>query len=47
MFGQALTGPYGAVGWLTGYETIAEMEKAMVIESLPRVVEADRPRHHG
>ncbi len=29
MFLRALTGPYGAVGWLTGYENVAEMERAM------------------
>lgn len=29
MFVRALTGPYGAVGWLSGYESLAEMEKAM------------------
>lgn len=28
MFLRALTGPYGSVGWLTGYENIAEMERA-------------------
>jgi len=28
MFGRALTGPYGSVGWLTGYESLAQMEKA-------------------
>ena len=28
MFVRALTGPYGSVGWLTGYESLAEMEKA-------------------
>ncbi|MFN8051796.1 MAG: hypothetical protein U0Q22_10190 [Acidimicrobiales bacterium] len=28
MFMRNLTGPYGAVGWLTGYESIAEMESA-------------------
>lgn len=27
-FASALTGPYGAVGFLTGYETIAALEKA-------------------
>lgn len=29
MFVRALTGQYGAVGWLTGYETMAQMEAAM------------------
>ena len=28
MFCRSLTGPFGAVGWLTGYENIAAMEKA-------------------
>ena len=28
MFLRALTGPYGSVGWLTGYESLAQMEKA-------------------
>jgi hypothetical protein len=28
MFVRALTGPYGSVGWLTGYESLAAMEKA-------------------
>lgn len=28
MFGRSLTGPYGGVGWLTGYESAAAMEKA-------------------
>lgn len=28
MFLRALTGPYGSVGWLTGYESAAEMESA-------------------
>jgi hypothetical protein len=28
MFLRALTGPYGSVGWLTGYENIAELERA-------------------
>ena len=29
MFLRALTGPYGLVGWLTGYENMAQMEAAM------------------
>ncbi len=28
LFGRALTGPYGSVGWLNGYESIAELERA-------------------
>jgi hypothetical protein len=28
MFVRSLTGPYGGVGWLTGYETITAMEEA-------------------
>jgi hypothetical protein len=28
LFVRSLTGPYGGVGWLTGYETITAMEKA-------------------
>lgn len=28
MFLRSLTGPYGAVGWLNGYESVAEMERA-------------------
>ncbi len=28
VFGRSITGPYGAVGWLTGYENAAAMEKA-------------------
>lgn len=28
LFGRALTGDYGAVGFLTGYESVAEMEHA-------------------
>lgn len=28
MFLRALTGPYGTVGWLTGYENISQMERA-------------------
>jgi hypothetical protein len=28
MFVRSLTGPYGGVGWLTGYETITAMENA-------------------
>ena len=28
MFGRSVTGPYGAVGWLTGYESAAAMERA-------------------
>jgi hypothetical protein len=28
MFVRSLTGPYGGVGWLTGYESITAMEKA-------------------
>ncbi len=28
LFGRALTGPYGSVGWLTGYESIAQLERA-------------------
>lgn len=28
MFVRSLTGPYGAVGWLTGYESMAEFESA-------------------
>lgn len=28
LFGTSLTGPYGGVGWLTGYENIEAMEKA-------------------
>ena len=29
MFLRSLTGPYGQVGWLTGYESLAQMETAM------------------
>jgi hypothetical protein len=28
VFGRSVTGPYGGVGWLTGYESAAAMEKA-------------------
>ena len=28
LFGRSVTGPYGGVGWLTGYESAAAMEKA-------------------
>ena len=28
IFGRALTGPYGSVGWLTGYESLAQLEQA-------------------
>jgi hypothetical protein len=28
LFARSLTGPYGAVGWLTGYENITQMENA-------------------
>lgn len=28
VFGRTLTGPYGSVGWLTGYESIAELERS-------------------
>jgi hypothetical protein len=28
MFVRSVTGPYGGVGWLTGYENVAAMEKA-------------------
>jgi hypothetical protein len=28
LFGRSVTGPYGAVGWLTGYENITQMETA-------------------
>jgi hypothetical protein len=28
LFGRSVTGPYGGVGWLTGYETAAALEKA-------------------
>jgi hypothetical protein len=28
MFVRSMTGPYGGVGWLTGYPTITELEKA-------------------
>ncbi len=28
LFGRSVTGPYGAVGWLTGYENATAMEKA-------------------
>jgi hypothetical protein len=28
LFGRSLTGPYGELGWLTGYESAAAMEKA-------------------
>ncbi len=28
IFGRSLTGPYGGVGWLTGYESATAMEKA-------------------
>lgn len=28
MFLRSLTGPYGSVGWLTGYENLAQMERA-------------------
>lgn len=33
MFVRSLTGPYGAVGWLTGYESITEMEEALAAEA--------------
>ncbi len=28
LFGRSVTGPYGGVGWLTGYESAAAMEQA-------------------
>ena len=28
LFLRGMTGPYGGIGWLTGYDTIADMEKA-------------------
>jgi hypothetical protein len=28
LFVRSVTGPYGAVGWLTGYENVTQMEKA-------------------
>ena len=28
LFVRSLTGPYGGVGWLTGYESITAMEKS-------------------
>jgi hypothetical protein len=28
LFGRSVTGPYGLVGWLTGYESAAAMERA-------------------
>jgi len=33
IFVRALTGPYGSVGWLTGYESLAEMEKATAAQA--------------
>ena len=28
LFGSSLTGPYGGVGWITGYANIGELEAA-------------------
>lgn len=28
LFGRSVTGPYGGIGWLTGYESAAAMERA-------------------